>query len=71
MSIFISFLLSFSSSGEREKVRSLYSRLLERTSHVKVWLSYGQYEASEAVSLLSPPPAADPSSEGNSEGEGH
>jgi hypothetical protein len=57
-------------SGEREKVRSLYSRLLERTSHVKVWLSYGQYEASEAVSLLSPPPPP-PSSGGDSEGKGH
>ena len=49
-------------------MRSLYGRLLERTSHVKVWLSYGQYEASEAVSLLSPPL---PSSEGSSEGEGY
>lgn len=53
--------------GEREKVRSLYSRLLERTSHVKVWLSYALYEASEAVSLLSPPPPPS-SSEGETEG---
>jgi crooked neck len=28
-------------------VRSLYSRLLERTNHVKVWISFAQFEASE------------------------
>ena len=28
-------------------VRALYERLLERTTHVKVWISYGQFEASE------------------------
>jgi crooked neck len=38
--------------GERDKVRALYARLLERTSHVKVWLSFAQYEASEVQSLL-------------------
>ena len=41
--------------GESERVRTLYSRLLERTSHVKVWLSYAQYEASEAKALLDVP----------------
>jgi crooked neck len=28
-----------------EKVRELYERLLEKTQHVKVWLSYAQFEA--------------------------
>jgi len=33
--------------GEEEvgRVRELYERLLERTSHVKVWISFGQFEA--------------------------
>jgi crooked neck len=26
-------------------VRALYERLLERTSHVKVWISFAQFEA--------------------------
>ncbi|ODN82890.1 pre-mRNA-splicing factor CLF1 [Cryptococcus amylolentus CBS 6039] len=30
--------------GERERARSLYERLLERTSHVKVWISYALME---------------------------
>mmetsp|Transcript_7023 Transcript_7023/g.25892 ORF Transcript_7023/g.25892 Transcript_7023/m.25892 type:complete len:723 (+) Transcript_7023:146-2314(+) len=34
--------------GEYENVRQLYERLLERTKHVKVWLSYGQFEQSLA-----------------------
>ena len=29
---------------ETEKVRDLYERLLDRTQHVKVWLSYTKYE---------------------------
>jgi crooked neck len=33
--------------GEGDHARRLYERLLERTSHVKVWISYGQFEASE------------------------
>lgn len=39
--------------GEQEagRVRDLYERLLERTSHVKVWTSYGQFEAAEAVAV--------------------
>jgi crooked neck len=35
------------SEGEGENVRSLYGRLLERTNHVKVWISFAQFEASE------------------------
>ncbi|KAF2199951.1 putative cell cycle control protein [Delitschia confertaspora ATCC 74209] len=30
--------------GEYERTRQLYERLLERTSHVKVWISYAQFE---------------------------
>lgn len=32
--------------GEREKARELYERLLERTSHVKVYISYALMEMS-------------------------
>lgn len=32
------------SQGETEKARQLYERLLERTVHVKVWLSYAKFE---------------------------
>ena len=35
------------SERQLDAVRALYERLLERTSHVKVWISYGQFEASE------------------------
>ncbi|KAK9845191.1 hypothetical protein WJX84_006146 [Apatococcus fuscideae] len=31
--------------GSRERARQLYERLLERTQHVKVWTSYGHFEA--------------------------
>jgi hypothetical protein len=31
--------------GNRERVRVLYERLLDRTKHVKVWLSYARFEA--------------------------
>ena len=30
--------------GERSKARALYERLLDRTKHVKVWMSYAQFE---------------------------
>jgi len=30
---------------ESDRVRQLYERLLERTQHVKVWISYAQFEA--------------------------
>lgn len=32
--------------GENENARQLYQRLLERTLHVKVWLSYAKFELS-------------------------
>ncbi|XP_031567761.1 crooked neck-like protein 1 [Actinia tenebrosa] len=31
---------------EYDRVRDLYERLLQRTNHVKVWISYGQFESS-------------------------
>ncbi|XP_017302527.1 protein crooked neck-like [Diaphorina citri] len=41
--------------GERDKVRELHERLLERTVHVKVWMNYAQFEMSsgdeDSVSL--------------------
>lgn len=33
-----------SDEGEGDKARALYERLLERTSHVKVWISFAQFE---------------------------
>jgi len=32
--------------GEAARVRTLYEELLKRTSHVKVWISFAQFEAS-------------------------
>ena len=32
--------------GESDKARALYERLIIRTGHVKVWISYAQFEAS-------------------------
>ncbi|XP_017223184.1 uncharacterized protein LOC108199742 [Daucus carota subsp. sativus] len=34
------------SEGEFEKTRRLYERLLERTKHLKVWISFAKFEAS-------------------------
>ena len=31
-------------NGDRDLARKLYKRLLERTQHVKVWLSYAAFE---------------------------
>lgn len=41
------------SENEVERVRILYDRLLQRASHVKVWISYGKFEANEAIELAS------------------
>jgi crooked neck len=32
------------SEGEGDNVRALYGKLLEKTNHVKVWISFGQFE---------------------------
>ncbi|KAL3783282.1 hypothetical protein HJC23_007951 [Cyclotella cryptica] len=34
--------------GEGDKARRLYERLLEKTRHVKVWISFAQFEGTEA-----------------------
>ncbi|KAM7485584.1 hypothetical protein LguiA_001593 [Lonicera macranthoides] len=34
------------SEGEFERTRQLYERLLDRTKHLKVWISYAKFEAS-------------------------
>ncbi|KAL0002398.1 hypothetical protein SO802_016179 [Lithocarpus litseifolius] len=34
------------SEGEFERTRELYERLLDRTKHLKVWISYAKFEAS-------------------------
>lgn len=33
--------------GEGSRARALYERLLERTGHVKVWISFAQFEGTE------------------------
>lgn len=33
--------------GEADKARALYERLLERTGHVKVWISFAHFEGTE------------------------
>lgn len=39
--------IDFEFEGEEyDKTRTLYERLLEKTSHVKVWISYAQFELS-------------------------
>ncbi|GLD99735.1 hypothetical protein PINS_up008463 [Pythium insidiosum] len=34
-------------NGEQDLTRQLYERLLERTKHVKVWISFAQFEAAQ------------------------
>lgn len=36
------------SQQEFERARALYERLLERSNHVKVWISYGKFEFENA-----------------------
>lgn len=36
------------SEGELERTRALYERLLDRTKHCKVWVSFANFEASAA-----------------------
>ncbi|KAG1330357.1 putative crooked neck-like protein 1 [Cocos nucifera] len=37
------------SEGEYERTRQLYDRLLDRTKHLKVWISYAKFEASAGM----------------------
>ncbi|MEW5311125.1 MAG: hypothetical protein WDW38_002865 [Sanguina aurantia] len=48
--------------GERGRVRLLYQRLLDRSKHVKVWLSFAQFEAAPM-----PEPAVDEEDEAEAE----
>ncbi|KAK8050412.1 Pre-mRNA-splicing factor CLF1 [Apiospora phragmitis] len=48
--------------GEFERTRDLYERLLEKTEHVKVWISYAHFE-------LNVPDANDNAANGNAEAE--
>ena len=50
--------------GERDAARAVYERLLQRTHHVKVWLSYAKFEATP-LSIL----AASLAQEGETEEE--
>ncbi|KAL8141607.1 hypothetical protein V2J09_014639 [Rumex salicifolius] len=47
--------------GEFERTRQLYERLLNRTKHMKVWVSYAKFEASAMTD------GVDPSKEGDNE----
>ncbi|CAL9023144.1 unnamed protein product [Prunus brigantina] len=40
------------SEGEFERARELYERLLDRTKHLKVWISYAKFEASAIVEAM-------------------
>ncbi|KAJ6804026.1 crooked neck-like protein 1 [Iris pallida] len=37
------------SEGELERTRQLFDRLLDRTKHLKVWISYAKFEASAGI----------------------
>ena len=39
------------SEGEREAAKAVYERLLQRTHHVKVWLSYAKFESTPLAVL--------------------
>ena len=41
--------------GERQRTRVLYQRLLDRTKHVKVWLSFARFEAAPLPGALEEP----------------
>ncbi|KAL5993549.1 Crooked neck-like protein 1 [Asimina triloba] len=42
------------SEGEYERTRQLYERLLDRTKHLKVWISYAKFEASAEEDGMNP-----------------
>jgi crooked neck len=39
--------------GDSTRARALYERLLQRTQHVKVWTSFGAFEAKEGEGIAS------------------
>lgn len=40
------------SEGEYERTRQLYERLLDRTKHLKVWISYAKFEAAAMEEIV-------------------
>ncbi|CAH9122332.1 unnamed protein product [Cuscuta epithymum] len=56
------------SEGEFERTRALYERLLNRTKHLKVWISYAKFEASAVEGDSSDPEQQDVSREQKEEG---
>ena len=38
-------------NGQIGKARTLYTALLDKTKHVKVWASYARFEADQAKSI--------------------
>lgn len=55
--------------GNREGTRELYERLLERTKHVKVWMSFAKMEASRLSELAEEGEAAEAAEVEEEEGE--
>ncbi|KAJ0048456.1 hypothetical protein Pint_17006 [Pistacia integerrima] len=45
-SMYIAYIDFEISEGEFDRTRALYERLLDRTKHLKVWISYAKFEAS-------------------------
>lgn len=56
------------SEGEYERTRALYERLLNRTKHLKVWISYAKFEASAIEGDSSDPEGKEVSHEQKVEG---
>lgn len=55
--------------GEFERTRALYERLLERTSHVKVWCSFAQFEFNAGNALADVYMGIDADDDEDDEGE--
>ena len=51
--------------GSRDRTRQLYERLLQRTQHVKVWLSYAQFEVMPLPQLQEAQAAGEPDGASN------
>lgn len=50
-------------SGNRNRARVLYERLLDRTNHVKVWMSFAQFEATSLPDAEDDDPESESSTE--------
>ena len=51
--------------GQRARTRALYERLLDRTRHVKVWISFAEFEAAPLPQPETDPAADPPLANGN------